>query len=188
MPNLMNYKRIIASQGNTEGQARKNQADLIMEATWDRDIQSRTAYIYDYFHDSEPLTLRNLNSPNDSKKIAVDIKYIINGSQTYDKDPITYHLQFKPSYKCNVPYYKEAFEQKYLSIFPLGLYIDIPDKDGVYNRWLIVDKADYFDPQFSTFELLQCDHVFQWVHNGKKHQMAGVLRSQNSYNSGLWTD
>jgi len=30
--------------------------------------------------------------------------------------------------------------------------------------------------------------VFQWIHAGKKYQCAGVLRSQNSYNSGLWTD
>ena len=188
MPSLANYKRIHANSGNTEGRARKLQSDIIMEATWDRDIQSCTAYIYDFFHDSEPFKLRNLNSPNDQKKIPVEIKYIVNGSQTYDKDPITYHIQFKPSYKCNVPYYKDMYEKKYDGLFPLGLYIDIPDNEENFNRWLIVDKANYFDPQFSTYEVLQCDYLFQWVYEGKKNQMAGVLRSQNSYNSGIWQD
>ena len=42
--------------------------------------------------------------------------------------------------------------------------------------------------QFPTYYALPCDHIFQWVHDGKKYQMAGVTRSQNSYNSGAWED
>lgn len=188
MPSLESYRKIYQAHGKTEGQNRKYDSDLIMDATWDGDIQSKVAYIYDYFHDEEPLKLRDLHPEHDHNKIPIDIKYIVNGSQTYDKDPITYHIQLKPFYKRNVPYYKETFEDRYSSIFPLGMYIDIPDNNGVFNRWLIVDKANYYDLQFSTFEILACDYVFQWIHNGHKHQMAGVLRSQNSYNSGLWTD
>ena len=180
MPSLSSYAKILETQGKTEGQVRKNQSDMIMEATWDRDIQSRVAYFYDYFHDSEPLKLRNLNSPNDPLKTPIDIKYIVSSSQTYDKDQITYHIQFKPSYECNIKYYKEFFEDKYHGIFPCGLYVDIPDNEENYNRWLVVNKANYYDPQFSTFDILPCDYVFQWIHEGHKHQMAGVLRSQNS--------
>jgi len=54
------------------------------------------------------------------------------------------------------------------------------DESGRYNRWLIVDKANYNSNQFPTFEILRCDKVFQWIHDNKKYQCAGVLRSQNS--------
>lgn len=185
MPNLSSYKRILGDYGKTEGEVRKGQSDMIMEATWNRDIQSRVAFIYDYYHDSEPLKLRGLHSNVDPLKTSIDIKYITHSSQTYDKDPITYHVQLRPSQECNLPYYKEVYEDVYSSIFPLGLFIDIPDNKGQYNRWLIVDKANFFDAQFSTFEVLACDYIFQWIYQGKKNQMAGVLRSMNSYNSGL---
>ena len=188
MPSFTSFSRILGTSGITAGQARKMDSDMIMEATWDRDIQSRVAYFYDYYHDSEPTKLRNLNSANDPKKIPIDIKYIVSSSQTYDKDPVTYHIQFKPSHICGVNYYKEMFEDRYGGIYPCGLYVDIPDNKGNYNRWLVVDKANFYDPQFSTFEVLPCDYVFQWIHEGHRHEMAGVLRSQNSYNSGLWED
>ena len=105
-----------------------------------------------------------------------------------DKDQVSYHVQFKPSHECCVDYYDDVFIKKYDSLYPLGLYIDIPDNKGKYNKWLIVDKADHYAPQFSTYQVLPCDHVFQWIFKGQKYEMCGVLRSQNSYNSGLWTD
>lgn len=180
MPNLSMYSRMLGSYGFTSGEARKSDSDMIMEATWDGDIQSRVAYIYDYYHDSEPLKLRNLSSCNDRLKTAIDIKYVNHTTQTYDKDTITYHIQFKPRQKCNLQYFKELYEDTYSSIFPCGLYIDIPDDSKQYNRWLIVNTANYYDSQFPTFEVLPCDHVFQWIFHGKKYQMAGVLRSMNS--------
>lgn len=180
MPKLSTYKQTLGHYGKSSGEAKKIQSDMIMEQTWDRDISAKVAYLYDCKHDDEPTKLRNLNSNKSSLKIPIDIKYLVNGSQTFDKDPITYHIQFKPSQECNVPYYTEYFEERYDSIFPLGLYIDIPDSKGKYNRWLVVDKANYYDPQFPTFEILSCDKVFHWIFEGNKYQMAGVLRSQNS--------
>lgn len=181
MPNLSSYKKILGmSGGNTVGQVHKTESDMIMEATWDNDLESQTAYIYDFFHDSEPLKLIGLNPSKDHLKTPVKIKYLANSSQTFDKDQITYHIQFKPSHRCEVSYYKEEFEDRYNGTYPLGLYCDIKDNHGIYNRWLIVNKANFYDPQFSTFEVLPCDYIFQWVKNGERRQMAGVLRSQNS--------
>lgn len=174
------YKRIKNTTIKTNGQQRKHQSDVIMEATWSEDLQSKIAYLYDWYHDDEPLKLRNLNSPNSPVKVPIEIKYIVNSSQTFDKDGVTYHLQLRPSQECNVDYYNEFFIDRYDSIFPIGLYIDIPDNKNQYNRWLIVEKANFYDPQFSTFEILPCDYVFQWMIGGKKYQMPGVLRSQNS--------
>ena len=50
---LYNYKKMLTHQGRTEGEVRKRQSDIIMEATWDRDLQSKRCYIYDYFHDDQ---------------------------------------------------------------------------------------------------------------------------------------
>lgn len=35
---------------------------------------------------------------------------------------------------------------------------------------------------------MRCDYLFQYIINGIKYQIAGVLRSQNSYNAGVWRD
>ena len=188
MPNLSTYKKMLNASGKKLGEVRKHQSDILMEATWDGDIQSQICYLYDYYHDDEFGKLRNLHPEKSKNKIPVEAKYIISSYQTMDKDQVTYHLQFKPSHKCCVNYYDEMFGDKYDCIYPLGMYVDIKDNDGNYNRWLIVEKADYYAPQFSTYQILPCDYVFQWIFKDKKYEVPGVLRSQNSYNSGLWTD
>lgn len=172
----------------SQGRAHKAQSDMIMDATWNRDIQSQTAYIYDYYHDlksEESLRLNNLHPEEDDYKTPLDIKFIRHATQTYDKDQITFWLQMRPGQECNLDYYDEVLGKRYDALFPIGCYVDIMQEDGKYYKWLVVDKANYNGNQFPTFEILRCDKVFQWIHNGKKYQCAGVLRSQNSYNSGL---
>lgn len=178
MPNLSQYKKQLGS--HTNGEVRKIQSDQIMDATWWEDIASRKAYLCDYYHDNEKLLLNNLNPEKDKLKIPIDIKFVQSSSQTYDKDQITVHLQLRPNQECNVPYYKEVFEDRYSAMFPVGLYAIIQDDKGNWNRWLIVDKANINVTQFPTFEILRCDYVFQYIIDGIKYQIPGVLRSQNS--------
>lgn len=187
MPSFETFKKLHG--GLTVGQTHKADSDMVMEATWDNDIDTRVAYFYDFDHDNHITRLDDLHPEQDEKKIPISIKFIAHTKQTLAKDTISYHLQFRPSQSEDIiPYYKEKFEDRYGATFPIGLYVDIPDNKGRYNRWLVVSKADYNDVQFSDFELLRCDYVFQWVIDNKKMQMAGVLRSQNSYNSGVWVD
>ena len=184
------YSKIIGSH-STQGRAHKTKSDMIMDATWWRDIQAQTAYIYDYYHDlksNEKFKLNDLHSVDDVLKTPLDIKFIRHSKQTYDKDPVTFWIQLRPEQQCNLDYYANVLGDCYDALFPIGCYIDIQQEDGKYYRWLIVDKANWNGNQFPTFEILKCDKVFQWIHKGKKYQCAGVLRSQNSYNSGLWTD
>ena len=185
MPSLEIYRKL---HDGTTGQERKRQSDKIMDFTWWNDIQSRVAYLYDYYHDDYKMQLDDLDSSNDPKKIPIDIKFVQSSSQTYEKDYVTYHLQLRPEQECNVEYYNELFQQRYNATFPIGLYIDIPDEQGKYNKWLVVDKANYNVTQFPTFEILRCDKVFQYIVDRKKYEIAGVLRSQSSYNSGVWRD
>ena len=177
--------------GTSPGRARKLQSDIIMKETWWQDIQAQTAYIYDYYHDQksyEALKLNDLHPEDDSQKVPLVIKFIRHQSQTYDKDPVTFWLQMQPGQDCNLDYYDSVLGKRYKTLFPIGLFVDIQHEDGTFNKWLVVDKANYNGNQFPTFEILRCDFIAQWIFKGKKYQCPGVLRSQNSYNSGLWLD
>lgn len=187
MPSFSMYKKIHYSP-STNGEAKKRDADNIMNATWWDDITSRVGYLYDWYHDKNKTRLNDMDPAHDDYKVPIDIKFLTSSSQTYEKDSITYHLQLRPGQKCNVAYYDEFFGSRYDASFPIGLYCDIQDANGVYNRWLVVQKANFNDPQFPTFELLRCDKVIQYIFENVKYNVAGVLRSQNSYNSGLWVD
>ena len=173
------------------GQAHKVESDMIENATWWNAIESRVGYFYDHFHDlksKEALKLRDLHPEDDPQKVPIDIKYFRHTSQTYSKDTVTYHLRFRPDQKCTVPYFQEMYGDVYDAIFPVGMFVDIEDNNGQYNKWIVVGLGNYYDMQFSSYEILPCDKVFQWIHEGKKYQMAGTLRSQSSYNSGVWLD
>lgn len=188
MPTLEKYRERLSQKGRYNGQVRKRNADAIVEATWYNDKATRRCYLFDYYHDPQPLKLNDLQ-PDESIQVPIDLKYIVYSSQTYAKDAITYHIQFKPSQEGDytlVPSYEKYFKDMYDATFPCGLYILIPDDKDKYNKWLIVGTANVNDPQFPTYEILRCDKVLQWIYDNKKYQMCGVLRSQNSYNSGIW--
>lgn len=186
MPSLSTYRKLNGSF--TNGQIRKKQSDMIMENTWWEDIQSRVAYIYDYYHDDEPDKNEFLNPTESETKTPIDIKYIITAYNSMAKDQVDYHMQFRPSQKCPLDYYENVFHRKYGADFPIGLYVDIEDEAGVYKRWLVVGTANIYNPQFIDWSILPCNHLFQWIYKGKRCQVWGVTRSQNSYNSGLWMD
>ena len=134
------------------------------------------------------MKLTDLHPRDDGEKTPIKVKFIRHSSQTFDKDQITYHIQLLPDAEVDVPYYNEVFALRYGATYPCGLYVDLHDSKGKYNRWLVVNKANYWQSQFPTFHVLPCDFIFNWVKSGKKYAMPGVLRSQNSYNSGVWQD
>lgn len=174
------YSTILGT--NVAGRARKMQSDNIMLNTWDQDIQAQTAYLYDLYHDlgTDHLRLDDLHPQSDENKVPIKIKFIRHTGQTYSKDPVTFWLQLQPGQECNVDYFPSMYEKKYEAKWPVSMFIDIMDESGKYNRWLVVDMANYNQNQFPTFELLRCNYVFQWIHKGKKYECPGVLRSQNS--------
>lgn len=186
MPTLDFYRRS-KSKPVTIGQIHKMQSDMIMDATWNNDINSRVGWFYDMYHDPNPRLLRGLNPEKDKTKCPIDIKFIQHTSQTLDKDNVSFHLQFRPGQQCPLPYYQE-YVDLYEQEWPLGCYVDIENESGRWDRWLIVAKANAEGTQFPTYELLKCDYTFQYIMDNIKMEVAGVLRSQNSYNSGIWTD
>ena len=194
MPSLSEYKTYLSRQGNIIGQAYKSNADMIMEQTWDRDIQSKKCYIYDYYHDDQPW-LRDGMTYENTTKTPIDAKFIITTAQSLDKDRVTVMLQFRPSEKVrfnegdDLYYYETDYRGKYNCDYPCGMYVDIPDENGVYHKWIIC--ARQIGNQFQKYLILPANYRFSWVEtNGNKRiirRVWGATRSQNSYNSGLWT-
>ena len=194
MPSLLEYKKYLSHQHNTIGQTHKKNADMIMEQTWDRDVQSKKCYIYDYYHDDQPW-LRDGMTYNNTTKTPIDAKFIMTTSQSLDKDRVTVMLQFRPSEKLrfnesdDLYYYETDYRGKYNCDYPCGMYCDIPDENGVYHKWIICAKQ--IGNQFTKYLILPANYRFSWIEsNGDKRiirRVWGATRNQNSYNSGLWT-
>lgn len=187
--NFNDYKqRLNANDVHTNGQRHSYEAQDIIEHTWYNDPAHMIAYFYDYDHDDEKDKNSNLHPECSKTKIPVEIKYMLSSYKSLNKDEVDLRIMFKPSYRCTIPYYKEKFEDITHSIFPTGLYCDIKNEEGIWNRWLVVATASLYDHDFPTWAILPCGYKFQWMNNGKKMELWGVEQSQNSYNSGVWRD
>ena len=188
MPSLDLYRKVLGNP-RTIGEVHKIESDKIMEYTWNNDIDSKIAYFYTQDRDEE-FNVRSDLHPDRTHKIPIEIKFFEMEYNSLSKDEVAYHIMFKPSfnYKDVVHYYDEEFKNNLNASFPIGLYCDIPDSFGKYNRWLVVGQYREYSNQFPTWLVLPCDHKLQWIYRGKKLESWCVLRSQSSYNAGLWTD
>ena len=182
------------------GKALKRQSDVIMDATFHRDIAFRTCYIQDkdtIFPEQTIESYRKAKSvyagksEYDPKRLRgfkpIEAKYLVKSYYSISGDTIDYYLQFRPNVHGKNPNIR------------VGAYVFIPDDLGVYNLWLIVARDDR--PQFPQFYVLRCDFVAKWhiseedrVNYEGAHVDTGtyfswaVARIQSSYNSGVWTD
>lgn len=180
MPSFTEYQRLMLNKGNTVGLVHTHESQDIVEYTWYDDPASCIGYLYSYEYDDEPDKNIGLHPEKSKTKIPVDVKFLISSYQSLNKDNVDYRIMFKPSYKRNVPYYNELFENKCGSEFPVALYLDLPDEKGIYRRWLIVAGANTDNRDFPNWSILFCDYNFKWIYNGKKYSCWGVGRSQNS--------
>ena len=197
MPSLETARRIASIKNNgakTIGQIHKENSDFIMEETWYADPQSKTCYIYDYFHDNQSHLNEGMTYEN-TTKTKIDAKFIITKYNSLDKDQVEYHLMFKPSQKTRFEegdelyYFESDYRKRYGNDDFVGLYVDIPDDRGIYRKWLIVGRED--GNQFIKYLIVRCNFYLMWIENQGservKRKMWSVLRSQNSYNSGVYT-
>lgn len=99
----------------------------------------------------------------------MDAKFKIHTSRSISGDNEDYYLQLRPHVRI-----------------PIGSYVDIPDDEGKLQRWLVIEKDNR--PQFPMYYVLKCNWALKWYVNEKVYKCLGVLRTQNSYNSGLWQD
>lgn len=195
MSSLETYLKRLSKGGNTIGSHHKHNSDMIMEQTWNNDIQAKKCYIQDYFHDDQKDVAQNISYSSSTTKTCIDAKFIITQYQTINKDAVEYHLQFKPSQNLyfkpsdDLFYYETDYHNRYGAEFPIGCYCDIPNENGIYEKWLICGAES--QNQFPKYLILKCNYLFHWIseNNGMrvKNKMWGVVKGQNSYNSGLWS-
>ena len=189
------HRKRMRLQGNNIGQIHKNQSDEIMEQTWDNDIQSKICYIYDFYHDDQPRLAEGMTYEN-TTKTRIDAKFIVKSYQSMDKDQVEYYIQFKPTQKTHFSegdelyYFETDYRKKYHNDNFIGLFIDIPNDENIYEKWMILrtEPAN----QFPKYLILKCNYELMWIENNGtekiKRRMWSVLKMQSSYNSGLWTD
>lgn len=188
-------KNVYANR-QTVGRRYRDDSRLAVDLTWNNDVASRECYIYDYDHDDQPLLNRGMTYEN-TTKTKIDAKFLVTTYGSFSKDQPEVHVQFRPYQKTynfdqeDELYYLNKRSKRYGIAYPfVGLYIDIPNNEDIYEKWMIclMDVQD----QFQKYFVLPCRYQFCWIRNdnGKriKQKMWGVLRSQSSYNSGLWTD
>lgn len=198
MPSLQTARRVANAKNNgakTIGQIYKEQSDFLMENTWDNDEQSKLCYIYDWKHDDSPNMNIGMTYEN-TTKTPIDAKILVSKYGSIDKDSPTLQCQFKPSQReyfteTDELFYMEEYRQKYhLDDIFVGMYLDVPDKKKVYHKHLICMKD--VEQNFQKYFLLPCDYLLQWIQTKAdkryKRNMWCVLKSQSSYNSGIWTD
>jgi len=194
------YKNRMASRGRNMGEVLKRQADMIMDATFTRDIAYRKCYLLDKDTIFPEQTLEGYKkaksvfvgkSKYDPTKIKgfkpIDAKYLVHTYYSISGDNIDYYLQFRPLAHGINPNIR------------VGAFIFVPDDLGVYNLWLIVAKDDR--PQFPQFYILKVNLLLKWyigddevpsfegahVDTGTYFSWA-VQRIQSSYNNGVWSD
>lgn len=198
MPSLQTARRVANAKNNgakTIGQIYKEQSDDMMNWTWDNDKQSKKCYIYDWKHDDSPNMNVGMTYKN-TTKTPIDAKILVSKYGSIDKDSPTLQCQFRPKQKeyfteDDELFYMEEYRKKYqlVDIF-VGMYLDIPDKDGLYHKHLICMKD--VEQDFQKYFILPCDYFLQWIQTKAdkryKRSMWCVLKSQSSYNSGIWTD
>lgn len=198
MPSLETARRIASVKNNgakTLGQIYKEQSDFVMEQTWETDVASKVCYVYDFFRDDQPDKNVGMTYEN-TTKTRIDAKILVSKYGSLAKDQPELQCMFKPSQKeyfdeSDELFYMEEYRKKYKidDIF-VGMYLDIPDKKGVYHKHLICLKD--VEQNFQKYFILPCDYKLQFIRNDNGHRIKQeiwcVLRSQSSYNNGLWTD
>lgn len=166
---LESYRLRMAALGSYEGEARRRNAQNIMDASWMRDPATKPVYVK-WVNSGLPVV--------DDDDEVLYAKYNVKSYHNITGDEVAYLLQFRLEDLKNRPDIK------------VGSYVQMQNEMGELEWWMIVHRDDRL--QFQQFSILKCLHVLKWVSkvDGKRriYECFGVLRNQSSYNSGLWLD
>lgn len=161
------YRNRMAALGSYEGEARRRNAQKIMDASWMRDPATKPVYVK-WCDVSTPII--------DDDDIPVYAKYNVKSYHNITGDEIAYLLQFRLEDMENRPDIK------------VGSYVCIPNETNTYEWWIIVHIDDR--PQFRQCSILKCLYTYRWAtfKDGYRiiHECLGAPRLQSSYNSWVY--
>lgn len=166
---LESYRLRMATLGGYGGEAKRRNAQKIMDSSWMRDPATKPVYVK-WVNSGLPVI--------DDDDIPVYAKYNVKSYHNITGDEIAYLLQFRlEDIKTN-------------SDIRVGSYVQIKNEMDEPEWWIIVHYDDR--SQFRQFSILKCTWIYKWVSSssGKRviYQCLGAPRKQNSYNSGVWLD
>lgn len=166
---LESYRLRMAAMGGYEGDAKRRNAQKIMDATWMRDPATKPVYVK-WVDSGLPII--------DDDDIPVYAKYNVKSYHNITGDEVAYLLQFR---------LEDMMERPDIKV---GSYVSILNEMDEPEWWLIWHYDDR--PQFRQFSIVKCTWVYKWTSfkDGHRiiHQCLGVTRNQNNYNSGCWLD
>ena len=166
---LESYRLRMAAMGGYEGEARRRNAQNIMDASWMRDPATKPVYVK-WVNSGLPMI--------DDDDVPVYAKYNVKSYHNITGDEVAYLLQFRLEDMRDNPNIK------------VGSYVQICNEMDEPEWWIITHLDDR--TQFRQFSILKCLHVYRWVSrvNGKRriYECLGAPRNQSSYNSGVWLD
>jgi hypothetical protein len=159
----------MAALGGYDGEAKRRNAQKIMDAAWMRDAATKPVYV--------KWVDRGLPVVDDDDEVLY-AKYNVKSYHNITGDEIGYLLEFRLEDMKNRPDIK------------VGSYVYIPNEMNEYEWWLIWHYDDRL--QFRQFSIVKCLHEYAWVSikDGMRviHRTLGCPRNQSSYNSGVWLD
>lgn len=163
------YRNRIAAMGGYEGEAKRRNAQKIMDVSWMRDAATKPVYV--------KWVDRGLPIVDDDDEI-VYAKYNVKSYHNITGDAIAYLLQFRLE------------DVKNNTNIKVGSYVQIINEFDDPEWWIIVYRDDR--TQFAQYQILKCTWTYKWVSivDGKRivYNCLGAPRKQNSYNSGVWLD
>lgn len=170
--NVTSYKKYLSSRGNTLGQIKRTQSDVLMNSTFTADPSYKKVYI---------LT-------KDGWKWE-DAKYQTHSAPSISKDPVDYYLQFRPKVHYPVGSYVIVPDDTSFDINLTKDELEHPFTQPIKNRtqwWIIVGRDE--SNAFVRYMILKCDWEFRWIYKGKLMNCWACSKNANSYTSGRWTD
>jgi hypothetical protein len=163
------YRNRMAALGAYEGEAKRRNAQKIMDASWMRDAATKPVYVK-WVDSGLPIV--------DDDDYPVYAKFNVKSYHNITGDEIAYLLQFRLEDIKNNPNIK------------VGSYVQIMNEMDEPEWWLIWHLDDR--TQFRQFSIVKCTWIYKWTtfKDGHRviHQCLGVTRNQNNYNSGCWLD
>lgn len=163
------YRNRMAALGAYEGEAKRRNAQKIMDASWMRDPATKPVYVK-WVDSGLPIV--------DDDDYPVYAKFNVKSYHNITGDEIAYLLQFRLEDIKNNPNIK------------VGSYVQIMNEMDEPEWWLIWHLDDR--TQFRQFSIVKCTWIYKWTtfKDGHRviHQCLGVTRNQNNYNSGCWLD
>ena len=170
--NINQYKNYLSSHGNTMGQIKRNQSDVLMNSTFTYDPSYKKVYV---------LT-------KDGWKWE-DAKYQAHSAPSISKDAVDYYLQFRPKVHYPIGSYVIVPDDTSPDINLNKEELMQPFTQPTANRtqwWIIVGKDDA--NSFVRYMILKCDWELRWVYKGQLMTSWGCSKLASSYTSGVWVD